>query len=414
MTREIEANFEFHPVGQGCFYTGTIKNGGRIKNKFHFVYDCGTKSKMFFLDKEIKKYKNQLENNSIDLLIISHFDEDHVNGVIDLLKNTHCKRLVIPYYHPLQRLLLFALSSSLDDEYILMLIDPIAYFADENRFKIDEIVVIAGNENSDPPQSTELLPLSPYDNEQRRNFPERLELESMEGKNDYDLETRILQHENRSTGYRNTFFQEVPGKMIISGKVWEFVFYLRDFIETQTIRAFKIEIDQLLNGNSLKMLFNKEFRDKVREIYKLKFKDINITSLCMFHGHLFHHKIAEYIMTGHYLHEYCEFEKHLGTLLTGDINLSSTEWLNHFTKYYQSFLPRVRIFQVPHHGSRKSWNFKNFNGINTFSTYVINHGVGRSSHPSADVILNIENNCQNGRIFLNNEVNEMRYTELYL
>ncbi len=76
----IEGNFKFYPVGQGCFYAGSIKND---IEEFVIVYDCGTISSRNYLLDSIDEFKRHYKK--IDLLMISHFDEDHVNGVSELL-----------------------------------------------------------------------------------------------------------------------------------------------------------------------------------------------------------------------------------------------------------------------------------------------------------------------------------------
>ena len=47
----IDIDFEFHPVGQGLFYSGifTHRNG----NQFSMVYDCGSDSTLSYLENEI-------------------------------------------------------------------------------------------------------------------------------------------------------------------------------------------------------------------------------------------------------------------------------------------------------------------------------------------------------------------------
>ena len=44
----------------------------------------------------------------IDLGMLSHYDQDHVNGVIELVKECRIKTLVLPYLYPGQRCLLLA------------------------------------------------------------------------------------------------------------------------------------------------------------------------------------------------------------------------------------------------------------------------------------------------------------------
>ena len=282
----IYSNFNFHPIGQGFFYTGNIAIKNNRHGAFNFVYDCGTNSKRIFLDNETTNYKNILEHTTIDLLVISHFDSDHVNGVVDLLKGIRCKRLVIPYYSPSERLVLYAVDSSRDDEYLVLLRDPIAFFSDGEKFRIDEIVVVGGGEDTRPAERGELPPFNP-DYIRNMSEQEMLELESIEGENDSSFEQVVLNNEHRGSTYSRTIFVRVPVTMKILGKLWEFVFYLREFADKNKIAAFQQAVDTLLTGNSIFTLFDKKLRSAVQGLYKQYFKAVNFTSLCLYHGPLF-------------------------------------------------------------------------------------------------------------------------------
>lgn len=88
----------FHPVGQGAFYTEEFRSATRPQ--FTTIYDCGTETAAGVMDipfsRQIQDFKYRLWNNEIDLLFISHFHEDHIKGLDELLKGTKVKRLVIP------------------------------------------------------------------------------------------------------------------------------------------------------------------------------------------------------------------------------------------------------------------------------------------------------------------------------
>jgi beta-lactamase superfamily II metal-dependent hydrolase len=86
----------FHPVGQGAFYTERFydKCG---KNVFNMVYDCGSSTKGQYLQNEIDKaFKDDAGKADIDLLFVSHFHHDHVNGIEELAKQYRIKQLAIP------------------------------------------------------------------------------------------------------------------------------------------------------------------------------------------------------------------------------------------------------------------------------------------------------------------------------
>lgn len=103
---ELSQEFTIHPVGQGLFYSGTLKTpaGG-----FRMVMDCGSLSGASTIRSEADVFRNEqlLGQNVLDLLVISHFDADHVNHVKYLLRGgVQVRRLVMPFLGFAERLFL--------------------------------------------------------------------------------------------------------------------------------------------------------------------------------------------------------------------------------------------------------------------------------------------------------------------
>lgn len=98
----------FHPVGHGAFFTEHIKivDGKDMEKAFlNVVYDCGAATKGENVPSLIKKEIGITfeKEEHIDLLFISHFDEDHINGLEYLLLNTKMDAetyVVIPFRFP--------------------------------------------------------------------------------------------------------------------------------------------------------------------------------------------------------------------------------------------------------------------------------------------------------------------------
>ena len=97
----------FYPVGQGGFYSERIWNGFECRT---VVYDCGAVNK-----DPTKKLQDCIISSGIkdvDVLVISHLDEDHINGICNLesyLKQ-HASRLpliLIPKPTPFDMLLFY-------------------------------------------------------------------------------------------------------------------------------------------------------------------------------------------------------------------------------------------------------------------------------------------------------------------
>jgi len=104
MGRKLFFSSHFRPVGQGLFAHGYLQmfddeNNGilsPIGKKFEWVNDCGTSSRISYLQSQIDAYK--IHNTAdIDLLVMSHFDKDHVEGIKDLLSQKKAKIIIAPY-----------------------------------------------------------------------------------------------------------------------------------------------------------------------------------------------------------------------------------------------------------------------------------------------------------------------------
>ena len=84
-----------HPVGQGAFYSERfIDAQGKIHN---IVYDCGSlpaQKTGSALNSEIDSAFQ--EGDHIDILFISHFDADHINGILRLNRRYKIDHVVLP------------------------------------------------------------------------------------------------------------------------------------------------------------------------------------------------------------------------------------------------------------------------------------------------------------------------------
>jgi len=87
-----------HPVGQGAFFTEQFLDDNQDTLLYNVVYDCGSKSSGIRKQME-RNIRNILhDKKKIDVLFLSHFDDDHVNYVMYLKLNGHLDgtRLFIP------------------------------------------------------------------------------------------------------------------------------------------------------------------------------------------------------------------------------------------------------------------------------------------------------------------------------
>ena len=156
----VKSVFEFHNVGQGLFYSGIISNRN---DNFAIVYDCGSASKEEYLNMQIdrfKKFLNKKMKNNVDLLIISHFHRDHINGIPYLLKDKTIKinTVILQDLSEIQKLenYLYYIKQNKNkngelyknekSELSRLILHPIEYFLEKG---IRKIVLVSGNDENE-------------------------------------------------------------------------------------------------------------------------------------------------------------------------------------------------------------------------------------------------------------------------
>lgn len=101
---------KFISVGHGGFSKETFYNDEE-KPAFSIVYDCGS-----YRPKEIEEKidKNTLPDKKevINILFLSHFDNDHINGVERLLDRCQVQKLMMPLYNTSVLLAEYVLSTT--------------------------------------------------------------------------------------------------------------------------------------------------------------------------------------------------------------------------------------------------------------------------------------------------------------
>ncbi|RCH56809.1 hypothetical protein DJ568_02850 [Mucilaginibacter hurinus] len=430
-----KGDFIFHPIGQGCFYTGELFNDK--ERVFSFVYDCGTNSEQSYLGDAIAGWPvKTAEEKMINVCIISHFHRDHVSGIPQLLKDIRCDRLVIPYYDPFQRLMVYLRSDSDDDEYRRMMQDPYAYFSGEG-FNIGQIIVVLGGGTATNLQ--ERIPIAPVPKEDRSFDTEQAELTKAgnehyrddDGQDEYLNQQFFaqLKSEDESISSERVTVRHLPYQL--RTPFYKFLFYTLSEedgsdadLKLKTAALRKAVDDHLDNARrdassgvkTFQDLFNAKQIKEIARIYKRIFgaAKLNGTSLAVFHRFAMDPGGYEIFQRHHFglRHLYRVDRKH-ATLMTGDLELNTSEKLKLFQDYYHAYLDEVAYFQVMHHGSDKNWPFGiPESKLHTFPAYVINHGAGRKHHPGPEVT-KLLRSVNPHHTLLNNELTLFSYTIFY-
>jgi hypothetical protein len=425
------AHFKYHPVGQGCFYTGELF--GDKSRLFNFVYDCGTVSEQGYVNDAVDQYPVKREDDKINVCIISHFHRDHVSGIPRLLKGKECDRVVIPYYDPLERLIVYLQSADTEDvEYRRMMQDPVSYFSGDG-FNVGRIIVVGGPDNTERQIVPTVAP-PPSDNEKGRQETDAIKEEVTYENEWQEPDENVLLYQELKSSSPDADFNKVDVVRVpyqLRTPLYKFVFYCRkmeggsDVDYINKIRELRLQVDGYLTakksepghaGMTFKDLFDGIHIKEIGRIYGRVFGPgkLNGTSLAAYHQSilrpggqfLYHHYDIRFgyptILT-----------QGLGSLMTGDLDLETNEKLTLFQDYYRHYLPTVGVFQVMHHGSDKNWPFGiPHSRLHEFRAYVINHGAGRAHHPGGEVskLLRKENPKH---VYLNNEFTPLQYGHYY-
>jgi hypothetical protein len=405
--------FRFNKCGQGGFYTGCL---GLDSRKFYFCYDCGSLSNIKTAINEesvkFKKYLNSDNNGKLDMLVISHFDSDHVNFVKKLCTDIKCGRAIIPYVEPVERLRLAIKAGNIDEDYNSFLINPYKYLLD---LGFEDVIVIFHNDDGNV-LADDFIPPEPDDAQPSNEIPVKINLKRISEKffdavNEYESVFLNLRH------YKNISFYSDEGYINII-YAWMFKFYAkqRPPEEKARLNYFILEIlgkrqnDKILSDDILKLFDDLK---TVREKYKSAFKGkdlMNSTSLLMLHRPFNNYQNIEMMMIEDNIHWITagSLNNCCSTLLTSDSNLMND--YDELAEHFKEEIKKIAICQVPHHGSRRSWDKRIVNDLISCNIWVINYGIGnRYGHPALLVLYDLLNVRRGNKIFMTTEFTEFCY-----
>ncbi len=341
----------FHPVGQGAFYSERHPD-------FNIVYDCGNWKN----SKAARNVVNQAfdKNDTIDILFISHFDYDHVS-MIGTLKDSvkSIKHVVLPLLHDDdEKILLKAFNHFHANSALLnqLIDDPQAFFGDDTR-----VVFVNASDNSE-------LPIN--DNQ------ESINLENLSAKQKINSGVKI---------------------QLNTSNDWVFIPY--NYENTSRSKMLK---DELTKENiSISDLKNVDFltknSKKIKGIYEKIDGNINENSLIVYSGplhdnHHYHFVDAYYncLWDWHCLYRYHHYVDFHGLchkpacVYSGDADFNKVQIHNIFQRYWKN----VGTIQVPHHGSKNSFNFS-FGFHTQQESFICPVSFGTNNtygHPSGKVL----------------------------
>lgn len=336
----------FHPIGQGAFYTERHNFNG---TNFTIVYDCGsTTLNGQKLERKIKSTfpKNQI----IDILFISHFHVDHINGIEILAKHCRINKVVIPLIDNETKILL-NVTNLIDNNYTdTSLIDNPEDFFGENTtiIRIEPTEINTNSEGIGFSETTDISKIN-----YSATIPSGTIFTPLDNV-DWIFVPFNYKHEERSKQFRKSL-----------------EFYGLTFDDIDSISKIK------------------KNKDDVIKAYKSIDGDLNKNSMILYSGNKSNVHIpcsTYYICAVYYLRHFQEFN--IGCLYLGDIDLNEPNIIEDINAKLGYILRLVGTLQIPHHGS-----------IHNFTTSILKHynycavfSFGKSNtygHPSDKVISDV-------------------------
>lgn len=352
----------FHPVGQGAFYSEEFELPDH--GRFRIVYDCGSRTlSKSALEKRIKS--DFAGDMNVDILFISHFDEDHINGV-EFLKP---KTVVVPFLSEAQILL-------------LTLCNMFQKGANSN-------VDLAKNPTKTFPEA-QIIQILPYGSDygSDSDFDPIFDLKAINGSNRDDNSKKNVLKELRKVK------SLVPINILHDNPFWEYIPYNPNW--DKYVELFKSKMSQYkLDWNQLVAPDNGTYIEKnfsdLKKIYnELKQKNLHSLVVCS--------SSKQDVMLSYYcakckycLIPPCKLNLPCGCIYFGDAKVDA-EWRDDFYDYLKGLdlLEEIGTLQVPHHGSNLSYGWNVIPPQDCFANSVLciisigefNH----YGHPSALVI----------------------------
>lgn len=298
----------------------------------------------------------------IDILFISHFDYDHISLIEDLKATVKEIRFVVmPLLHPNEKILLFNIFTALGENNLAILVNnPNRFFGGETR----------------------IISVQVYkEKEEKEINSEEEEVANIEPFNLIGIE----QNQEISSG---------TPIAIDNGSDWVFIPFNYEYKNRSKEFLDNLKDDEIEKLKSSEHIFDSEFRNKIKTIYKKINGNINENSMFLYSGPPTKEDLTfqdlywkNYIFNNFpcYIFSYSfSIEEKVGCLYTGDGNLSLVD----VKKIYEKYWDLIGTIQIPHHGSLASFD----NKILKDNKFICPISVGKDNpygHPSIKVISEI-------------------------
>jgi beta-lactamase superfamily II metal-dependent hydrolase len=343
----------FHPVGQGAFYSERHISGG---NEITVVYDCGSTTLWRSNNGTALKTKINsafLKNHTINILFLSHFDSDHINGVDYLMNHCNIEKVVIPLLDDDTKVLIKTSNKLFDNFSNTQLIDsPDEYFGDSiTVIKIRDIEPADGA--SDPVS--------------------------------FESPTNI-------SGIGINDREKDSGTVFNLGTIphWFYIPFNYRYQERKNIFMTKLRENHLNINNINTPAGILEHQAVLKTIYKGIKGGININSMALFSGMNAYYRLFMGRENSNPWQMNCHFRiSDSGCLYLGDMDLNQPLLINDVKSRLQPLIEHIGTVQIPHHGAICNFN-RDILRLPALKYAVISFGKkNHYGHPSDSVVSEI-------------------------
>jgi hypothetical protein len=397
-------------VGQGGFHTAKLVSTKhpaiavrsptetRVEgtNSFHYVYDCGSRQ-LGKCRSVAHRFASSIADRRIDLLFLSHFDEDHVNGLPDLLNpvgGVKADTVVMPWVDDVERLIAFGRTAlrgrAIGDFFRSLIVDPLAAL---DVFRPRRILLVRRGPGD--PDDRDVIDLRPDGLDPEGPFGAKVVIDGGSWR-------RGPASPNPNPGVTadvHVIYDDATIEVSADAASWVFKPYVRP-CDQGRVSNFEREAERLLGwpwgsfrpavadaAVRNRLVGNKASIKALATAYRLAFGDRNLTSLCVYsgpqpahHGRVLSFDLTKFGLAGK-----------IGWLATGDVPLKDPAEARELLSHYQAQVDCVATFGLPHHGSVKNYSSMVVAALRPQTCFVSAKPPKNWQHPHPAVMADVAN-----------------------